>query len=94
MSRTLDDVINNFVKGKGQGLIILLEYKIRHLIFFYKLTYTFSGSPEVGKILTVKGLFKYLERSLYTVCSTLLYSSNHCDFLDICWEAWLEYKDV
>jgi hypothetical protein len=85
MSRASDDVIDNFVERKGQGLITLLQYEIRYLVFFYRLIYTFSRSPGVGKTLTAEGLSEYLKRPLYAVYSALLCLFSHSDFLDICW---------
>lgn len=32
MSRASDDVIDDFVEGKGQGLITLLQYEFRRLV--------------------------------------------------------------
>jgi hypothetical protein len=79
-----DDVMNNFVVRKRQELITLLQYEIQHLILFYKLTFTSSDSSEVDKTLTAEELFKYLERSLYTVSSAFLCLSDHSNFTDIC----------
>ena len=79
ISRASDDVIDDFVQGKGQGLITLLHYESRRLILYYRLTYTFSGPPGVGKTLTVEGLCEYLERPLYAVNLALLCLSGPFD---------------
>ena len=71
ISRASGDVIDDFVEGKGQGLIKLLQYNLRRLISHSRLTQTSSGSPGVGKTLTVEGLSEYLERPLYAVRYTL-----------------------
>ena len=89
-----DDVMNNFVVRKRQELITLLQYEIQHLILFYKLTFTSSDSSEVDKTLTAEELFKYLERSLYTVSSAFLCLSDHSNFTDICWQIRSELKDT
>ena len=86
MSCASDDVIDDFVEGKGQGLIMLLQYKIWRLVLYHKLTYSSSGPPGVGKTLTAEGLSEYLERPLYAV-SLALRSSGRSDFSDICWGA-------
>lgn len=86
ISRASGDVIDDFVKGKGQGLITLLQYKIRCLVLFYKLIHTASGPPGVGKTLTVEGLSEYLKRPLYAVCGALR-SSGCSNLLDFRWRA-------
>jgi hypothetical protein len=80
-------MIDDFVKGKGQGLITLLQYEIRRLALYYRLTRSSSGSPGVGKTLTVEGLSEYLERPLYAVSHTHLHSSSRSDLLDFRWRA-------
>jgi len=89
-----DDVIDDFIERKKQGLITLLQYKIWHLVLYHKLIYTSSGPSEVSKTLTAEELSEYLKRSLYTVSLALLYFSDHSDFSDICWEARSEHKDT
>ena len=39
MSRALGDVIDDFLEGKGQGLITLLQYALRRSIFRSRLTH-------------------------------------------------------
>ena len=84
MSCVFSDAMNDFVVRKKQELIILLQYKIQHLILSYKLTFTSNDSSKVDKTLITEELFKYLKRSLYTVSSAFLYLFNHFDFADIC----------
>ncbi|KAL8698333.1 MAG: hypothetical protein Q9201_006630 [Fulgogasparrea decipioides] len=67
MSRASDNVIDDFVEGKGQGLITLLQYEFWRLVLSHRLTHTFSGPPGVGKTLTVEGLSEYLKRPLYAI---------------------------
>jgi len=67
ISRASGDVIDDFVEGKGQGLITLLQYDFQRSIPNSRLIHIFSGSPGVGKTLTVEGLSEYLERPLYAV---------------------------
>jgi len=59
-----------------------------------RLTHIFSGSPGVGKTLTVEGLSEYLERPLYAVRHTLRRQSSYSDFSDICWGARLGRKNA
>lgn len=87
ISRASDDMFDDFVEGKGQGLITLLQYEAQRLAVYHGLTYTSSGPPGVGKTLTAEGLSEYLERPLYAVSHALLRSSGHSDFSDICWGA-------
>ena len=58
----------DFVEGKGQGFIVLLQYNIQ-LLFLPRLilTYYISGSPGVGKTLTVELLSEHLQTSLIQV---------------------------
>jgi len=67
ISRAFDNVIDDFMKKKNQELITLLQYEFRRLIFHHRLTFIFSGSPEVGKTLIVEGLSEYLKRPLYAI---------------------------
>jgi len=85
MSRVPDDAMDDFVVGKGQGLITLLQYGIRRLVLSHMLTSASSGPPGVGKTLTAEGLSEYLKRPLYAVSPVLLRSSGRSDFSDICW---------
>ena len=83
ISRAPDDVIDDFVEGKGQGLITLLQYESRRVVLCRRLTYISSGPPGVGKTLTVEGLSEYLKRLFYAVSLTLLRISSPSNFLDI-----------
>ncbi len=94
ISRAFNDVINDFVKKKSQDLITLLQYESRRLILYHRLTYTSSKLSEVSKILIVKELFKYLERSLYVISLALVHLSDSSDFSDICRETWSEREDA
>jgi len=94
MSCVFSDAMNDFVVRKKQELIILLQYKIQHLILSYKLTFTSNDSSKVDKTLITEELFKYLKRSLYTVSSAFLCLFNHFDFADICWQIKSELKDT
>lgn len=85
MSCVPGDAMDDFVVEKGQGLITLLQYGIRRLVLFHKLTSASSGPPGVGKTLTAEGLSKYLERPLYTVSPAFLRLYGRSDFADICW---------
>lgn len=89
-----DDVMNNFVVKKKQELITLLQYEIWHLILSHKLTFTFSDSFEVNKILTAEELFEYLEKSLYAVSSAFFHLFDHSDFANICWQIKSKLKDA
>jgi hypothetical protein len=94
ISRASGDVVDDFVEGKGQGLITLLQYDLRPSIAHFRLTQLCSGSPGVGKTLTVEGLSEYLKRPLYAVRSTFPGSSGSSDFSDICWGARSGPKDA
>ena len=48
ISRASDDVIDDFVEGKGQGLITLLQYGSRRLVLYHRLTY-FQWTPWSGQ---------------------------------------------
>ena len=80
ISRASNDIIDDFVEGKGQGLITLLQYESWRSVLYHRLTYTSSGPPGVGKTLTVEGLSEYLERPLYAVSLALLRLSDPSDF--------------
>ncbi|KAI9791932.1 MAG: hypothetical protein M1835_008168 [Candelina submexicana] len=67
ISPSSDGAIDDFVEGKGQGLITLLQYELRCLLLNKRLTQTSSGPPGVGKTLTGEGLSEYLERPLYAI---------------------------
>ncbi|KAL2044439.1 hypothetical protein N7G274_003144 [Stereocaulon virgatum] len=67
ISGASNDRIDDFVEGKGQGLITLLQYKSQRLVLYHRLPHTSSGPPGMGKILTVEGLSEYLERPLYAI---------------------------
>ena len=66
----------DFVEGKAQGLIKLLQYG---LVLYHRLRHTSSGPPGVGKTLTVEGLSEYLERPLYAISLALLRLSDPSD---------------
>ncbi|KAL8800740.1 MAG: hypothetical protein Q9182_004945 [Xanthomendoza sp. 2 TL-2023] len=55
MSRVSDDVIDDFVEGKGQGLITLLQYEFWRLVLSHRLTLYFQWSPSSDR--DVKGNF-------------------------------------
>ena len=92
--RASNDVIDDFVEGKGQGLITLLQYQYQRLVLYPRLTYTSSGPPGVGKTLTVEGLSEYLERPLYAVSLALVPLSGLPDFSDICGGTWPGSEDA
>jgi len=94
ISRAPDDVIDDFVEGKGQGLITLLQYESRRVVLCRRLTYISSGPPGVGKTLTVEGLSEYLERPLYAVSPTLFRLSGPSDLSDIGRGTWSGRKDA
>ena len=94
MSRASDDVMDDFVEGKGQGLITLLQYESRRLVLYDRLTSTSSGPPGVGKTLTVEGLSEYLERPLYAVGPAPLRLSGPSYFSDICRGTWPGREDA
>ena len=48
MSRASGDVIDDFVEGKGQGLITLLQYEIWRLVLYHRLTH-FQWIPRSGQ---------------------------------------------
>ena len=60
---------DDFVEGKGKGLIILLQYVAVLLMFISlrKLTQLRSGPPGVGKTLTAEAISEYQRRPLYRV---------------------------
>ena len=64
-----DTPFDDFVKGKGQGLVILLQYEFHCILFLHShATNTFySGPARVGKTLTAKGISEFLKRPLYVV---------------------------
>lgn len=80
MSRVPDNAMDDFVVEKGQGLITLLQYGIRCLVFSPKLISASSGFSGVGKTLTAEGLSEYFKRPLYAVSPVLLRSSGRSDF--------------
>jgi hypothetical protein len=64
---------NDFVKGKGKGLNILLQYGFLYTDSLYNgLTYK-SGPLRVGKTFTIKAVFKHLKRPLYLISFSFLY---------------------
>ena len=53
---------DDFMPGKGRGLIILLQYELRSALF---LTQNISGPTGVGKTLTAEGLSEATKVALY-----------------------------
>jgi Cdc6-like AAA superfamily ATPase len=62
-----DVPFDDFVEGKGRGLIVLLQYALRFLLCPHELTRN-SGSPGVGKTLTAEAISERLKRPFYSVC--------------------------
>ena len=63
-----DKSFDDFVKGKGQGLVIFLQYNFYVLFFRLNSADAFcSGPAGVGKTLTAEGISEFLKRPLYTV---------------------------
>ena len=63
-----DKPFDDFVKGKGQGLVILLQYDFYVLFPRLNSADAFcSGPAGVGKTLTAEGISEFLKRPLYTV---------------------------
>jgi len=68
--REFDDII----RGKGQSLIILLQYDSLFHHFPPQLTPPSSGPPGVGKTLTVEAIAEEEKVPIYNVCQSLHYS--------------------
>ena len=63
-----DKPFDDFVKGKGQGLVILLQYDFYVLFLHLNPADAFySGPAGVGKTLTAEGISEFLKRPLYAV---------------------------
>jgi hypothetical protein len=63
-----DKPFDDFVKGKGQGLVILLQYDFYVLFLRLNSADAFcSGPAGVGKTLTAEGISEFLKRPLYAV---------------------------
>ena len=63
-----DKPFDDFIKGKGQGLVILLQYDFYILFLHLNSTDAFcSGLAGVGKTLTAEGISEFLKRPLYAV---------------------------
>jgi hypothetical protein len=63
-----DKPFDDFIKGKGQGLVILLQYDFYILFLHLNSADAFrSGPAGVGKTLTAEGISEFLKRPLYAV---------------------------
>ena len=63
-----DKPFDDFIKGKGQGLVILLQYDFCILFLRLNPADVFcSGPAGVGKTLTAEGISEFLKRPLYAV---------------------------
>jgi hypothetical protein len=62
-----DVPFDDFVEGKGRGLIVLLQYALGFSLCSHELTRN-SGSPGVGKTLTAEAISERLKRPFYSVC--------------------------
>lgn len=67
------DALNDTIAGKGQGIIILLQYA--HPSVYYNMTLMSmnSGPPGVGKKLTAEAMSEHLQRPLYLVWLFCIY---------------------
>ncbi|KAF8847949.1 hypothetical protein BDZ45DRAFT_811180 [Acephala macrosclerotiorum] len=59
-------VFDDFVRGKGKGLIALLQYGSTPLLLNHALTGE-SGPPGVGKTFTAEAVSEHLKRPLYSI---------------------------
>jgi Cdc6-like AAA superfamily ATPase len=60
---------DDFVAGKGRGMIVLLQYFLLHVLVLYLVDHHSSGPPGVGKTLTAETLSEHLQKPLYSVSS-------------------------
>ncbi|CZR69933.1 uncharacterized protein PAC_19834 [Phialocephala subalpina] len=60
-------VFDDFVRGKGKSLIVLLQYGSTPLLLNYALT-SESSPLGVGKTFTVEAVSEHLKRPLYSLC--------------------------
>lgn len=58
---------DDFIEGKGKGLIVLLQYVFYSISPSY-IAYYCSGPPGVGKTLTAEAVSEYQKRPLFRVC--------------------------
>ncbi|KAH1809724.1 hypothetical protein KXX27_007295 [Aspergillus fumigatus] len=64
---TTEGKFDDIIEGKGQGVIILLQYVSKTSHNDQKLTFTGSGPPGVGKTLTAEAISERLQRPLYSI---------------------------
>lgn len=67
---------NDFVKGKGKGLNILLQYGFLYTDSLYNGLIYKSGPPGVGKTFTAEAVSEHLKRPLYSVGFSFLYPAK------------------
>ena len=58
---------DDFIEGKGKGLIVLLQYVFSSVLRSH-IAYYCSGPPGVGKTLTAEAVSEYQKRPLFRVC--------------------------
>jgi SpoVK/Ycf46/Vps4 family AAA+-type ATPase len=74
---TTEGKFDDIIEGKGQGVIILLQYVSKTSHNDQKLTVMGSGPPGVGKTLTAEAISERLQRPLYSVNMSLTSSQPH-----------------
>lgn len=57
---------DDFIEGKGKGLIVLLQYVFCSILRLH-IAYYCSGPPGVGKTLTAEAVSEYQKRPLFRV---------------------------